>query len=241
MVEKGDLYKREEAQVAKISDGASCTPSFIARDILGLKEVKGLTIVDLASGTSGMVAELIEDGADAYGVDIVYGQPFEEFTQKSRDILTDMSSASPPGYGDKMYHYGDESLNKFTNSFQNDRDRYRAGYLTRLPLPDNFADVTTSLNGISALGDDNELTMERIYEALRITKPGGKVILAPIHTTGNPYFDHFAHEHGEMMDRLEEEGYEIIEESGIQVNSDLLLPDFTRLTIIKPQAQNKES
>jgi len=233
MTERSELYAIEE-ELAIRAEGPSCTPSQMARDILGIKDVKSLVVVDLASGTSPMVAELLDEGVNAHGVDIVYGKSIEDITRSARILLFDQVYNAPYDYREKMQEFGNAAIERFLASMQTHSAHYHEGYLTRLPFPDNFADITTSLNGITALSENVDLTMVRIKEALRITKPGGKLIMAPLHTPYDENFDYFADQHAEVIERLKSEGYQVEIESDIEVPSELLLPEFTRITIIKP-------
>jgi SAM-dependent methyltransferase len=232
MRERSELYKIEEEMALK-AEAPSCTPGNMAKEILGIEAVQGLTVVDLASGTSSLVATLISEGADAHAVDIVYGKSVDELDNEASDLLLRMAQMAPYGYGQKFMEQGLASIQAFTNSYRDNPERYHKAYLTRLPFENDSVDVTTSLNGITALSQDVDMTIERIKEAIRITKPGGKIILAPIHSEDDPDFDYFADQHAEVFIALQEEGYDIRIQQGITVTSDLPFPTFTRAVITK--------
>lgn len=237
MTERTDRIYKIEAQIARETDSPSCTPGLFAREILGIaNEVKGLSVVDLAAGTCSMVADLLDQGADAHAVDLVYDKSTKELDDSSRNVLYSQVEMAPLQYRDQMKTYGLEALEKFLASYQANRQNYHRAYLTRLPFSDNFSDITTSLNGITNLSEDPELILEMLREAIRITKPGGKVIVAPVHSMHNEYHNLYARTHAQVIEELEVEGYTVETQRGESASAQIPLGLFTRLVITKPQS-----
>ncbi|MCL5114076.1 MAG: hypothetical protein M1372_02825 [Patescibacteria group bacterium] len=150
------------------------------------QDVHDLTIVDLAAGTSSFVPYLLEQGANAYAVDRIYDKPESEI-QSMTDSYTAITL-------DKMEpewrkYLGDETrkaVTEFWKAFHLRRDHFVTAWLSEVPLPDDFADITTSLSGITAITLCDFLTWESlISEALRITRPQGRLLLSPLFMVGN--------------------------------------------------------
>jgi hypothetical protein len=235
MPERKEVLYHLEEEMASESAEPSCTPSYMARDILGLKEnVSSLTIVDLAAGTSSLVPDLLEEGANAHAVDAIYHLTPEALLQEATAVCAKQTEIVSYYDRRKMWEHGKNAMQKFIDSYRSSRQNYYQAFLTRLPFQDGFADVAVSLNGITAFAEDVDLTLEMINEALRITKPGGKVILSPLHFENDPDFDYYARQHSDIIQSLERKGLPLNLETGIFVPSDIPLPVFNRLTILKP-------
>lgn len=232
MTERKDrLYILEEEVVAKTAE-PSCTPAQIAREVLGIQGVRGLMVVDLAAGASPLTAKLIAEGADAHAVDAIYNMSAARLSHLAADYLDRQVEDAPFDYREIMRSEGELAIQEFLDSLQSNGENYHQSYLTRLPFRDNFSDLTVSLNGILSVSEEPELTVEMVKEALRITKPGGKLVMTPVHLPNDPYFNYFADEHSAVIEQLEREG-ERFELETVAVSATIPLPEFNRLTIIK--------
>lgn len=214
-----------ERTIAEASDTGS-TIGEIAAQILELTKAEGITIVDLASGASSLVAHLLTRGNNAFGVDRLYydRQELEVSMEKGVNyVARRYQNNGKPDHALAAI----ESARKFKKSLEENPDRYIAGWLTDLPLPDNFSDRTVSIHGISNLGEDAEVMLQAIREAIRITKPGGLVTIAPFHTPESSVFREFIDTHGSILELLREEG--------IRVSVERLeeLKDMFRMNIFK--------
>ena len=201
--------------------GISVGPTMPIWEILGLpEEVAGMTIVDLAAGASPLTHDLLQAGADAYAFDCVYQKSEEELHQLIKvyhqEILKFVNQKEEIS----------EEINRdkevFWRSLRIERDRYICGWMTELPFPSDFSDLTLSFEGATHVGANNfDLMWLITQEALRITKQGGKVIMSPI----------YSETHSQLIKRLNfQEG----------IRSTHELPDrakryseFRRITIIK--------
>lgn len=108
-------------------------------------------ILDVGCGIGQTVNALIDDGYDAYGIDL-------------------------------------PDLSKYWARVENNPERFFGGDATQLPFPENYFDVTYSLGVIEHIGtslghctlDDNYWEARQRYadEILRVTKPGGRILIA---------------------------------------------------------------
>lgn len=210
----------------------SATPSDIAHSFLGLPEnVRGMTIVDLASGASSLTAELLANGADAHAVDVLYGRP--EMQKRIIDYLDRRLLTQPQDYRQQIRESENKALQNFLQSFQAQRNRYHGAYLTKLPFPDGFSDWTVSLLGISDLARYEPVMIAATFEALRVTKSGGKVVIAPLHP-GNRYYYWYSEEHEALIEELRKRNVgDVIVEKGILPSSRIPLEPMNRLTVLK--------
>ena len=160
----------------------SIGPTQETREILGLPEnVVGMTIVDLAAGVSPLTHDLLQAGANAYALDCIYQKSdselhclIEEYHQEILKLVTRKEEVNQQISTDKQ---------AFWRSFRTERDRYKNGWLTQLPFPNNFSDITISIEGITHVGAENiNLLWLMTQEALRITKHSSKVIMSPIYS-----------------------------------------------------------
>ena len=195
------IHRKEESIAAKLR--ISATSASGARLALGIPANASGTIVDLASGASPLVASLATDGADAYGVDRIYSNPIQ--LQKELQILIPRILATfPPGQRAEVESIMQRSLAEFIRSYGAEGHRYLSDWLTKLSLPDSFADMTVSLNGISDLAENSDVFSQAISEALRITKPGGTFTMAPYHTSGGNH-TRYASTHARLTAKLQKD------------------------------------
>lgn len=191
------LYQTEEALAQRFPCGA--TPADTAIQYLGLPQERiGLIIVDVAAGLSSLTPTLLAEGANVYAVDSVYGATREELEGLIDETRTKTLASTPPGYFQEMDRLVREASGQFEVSYVACPDRYIKGYATRLPFPDNFADYAISMNGISGFIREPDVLIEAIKEALRIVKPGGKVVLAPWFS-GDDWMDEVVEIHSRVL------------------------------------------
>lgn len=139
------------------------------------EDVSGMRILDIGAGGSDLTAKLLEDGADAYAVDPLY-KSRSDVKGKARLQLEHIQS-----HGDRNYYRQSlEALERFSESIKGNPDRYKIAFATNLPFPDNYFDLVFSSAAILGYLDiDYELLLKSTQEALRVTKPCGKVQLWP--------------------------------------------------------------
>ncbi len=177
------LREREIALVSGLLTSAN--KAEICKLNLGLtKNPAGLTVVDLASGASSLVAELIEEGADAHGFDQMYADPasMDDYIQRSFIAIEKLAQRKSPEERRRTLTNVRDSIGKFRASFLEYPEHYHSGWLSELPFDDHFADWTVSLCGVSDLAIDFELYEQVMGEAVRITKVGGVVVMVPFHS-----------------------------------------------------------
>lgn len=121
-----------------------------------------------------------------------------------------------------------KTTQQFRKSFDKQRDRYKPGWLTKLPFADEFADWTVSSYGISILIEDFDVLMQSTMEAVRITKPGGTVAMIPFLTSWGSMEveDRLQRTHNALFDKLVHQGIG-------QVIVEKVLFSENRLKIIK--------
>ncbi|MBI4058119.1 class I SAM-dependent methyltransferase [Candidatus Microgenomates bacterium] len=182
-VRLAELHLKEVQVASELETSATTTRA--ARHILEIPEiVKDVTIVDLAAGACPLTADLLDRGANAYAVDHLYGEQgkLAAAAARSLELVIQNARRVQPEYATRMYELTEAAILDFWKSFNTHPDRYKEGWLTQLPFEDNISDMTLSLNGISELWGDQEVMQRALDEALRITKPGGKITIAPFLT-----------------------------------------------------------
>jgi hypothetical protein len=137
------------------------------------------TLVDIASGFSSLVPYLLSKNYDAWAIDPIYGLSDEEVRVELDDYHKRLVEKF--SFGSDHYRTRRTSTQDFSRVFPLRRDRFLKGNFESVPLPDLFADLTVSMQGITHLGYNERLVNKAIKEALRITKIGGSVILAPVY------------------------------------------------------------
>jgi hypothetical protein len=209
----------------------SASPAEIACERLAIPEnVQGLTIVDLASGVSPLVADLLGRGAHAEGVDILYSLPTDSIIKRFNLDIGELVSRAPKGKGELVRAMMTEAMHEWERSFLTDKEKYHAAFLTNLPQASDIADLTVSSHGISNLAMQRDIFWGAITEAVRITKPGGKFVMAPLWQMDGSFL---ASEHRYMLGRLSKANLgKVIVENDLVIGNAYEAP-FDRLTIIK--------
>lgn len=162
--------------------GPSSIRAELVREVFKIPEdIKGLNVVDLAAGTSSFVPWLIDNGANAFAVDCIYNEPIEKILERTRSYTKDALDNMHEKWRELLLQESEKAMAYFVQSFQTQRERYITAWLSDLPISDDFADITTSVAGLSTIVS-GEYLLENplIEEALRITKPGGKLLLSPV-------------------------------------------------------------
>lgn len=171
-----------EQKITERSYVSATTFKAASRDILSLpQDVSGLTILDLAAGASDITAELLARGVNAHALDCSY-YDFQELLASFEVAVPMILRQTPPVHRRHMKKVTVRAFLRFRDSFFTHNSHYHPGWLTNLPFPDNFADRTFSINGISHLAERRELFRKALEEAVRVTRPGGLTIIAPFHT-----------------------------------------------------------
>lgn len=149
------------------------------------EDVRGVKIVDLCAGTSNFTAALIDGGANALAVDILYSDP-DWLLQRRRDsfmvhYVDEDTKADDPDYIRALEDLESSfTYRHFTRSFKEHNKRYIAGSVHNLGLDDNSFDFAVSFNGVLGVTqEDYQLCQRAVEEAIRIVKPGGQVQLGP--------------------------------------------------------------
>lgn len=205
---------REEGYLTQVS----CTPDSIARQSLGLASMKPKEVlIDLASGASSMVARYLHEGVDAYAVDLIYDNDASEIERVAKAGLLYSVSMSTWFLQADMAKMGEQAISEFIASFKEEGNkRYRKGDLKRLPFWRNSAHVTTSLNGLTKVAEGGKQIIQMTKEAMRVTKPGGRIILAPfLDVETEEYWPDESH--AELREWLEKEGHRFsVDENSVQ-------------------------
>lgn len=122
---------------------------------LALDDLRGATILDVASGPGSFVAEALALGYDATGCDPMYDQAADAIAARGRadiDACREQLRRNPEVlvYRDLERFYADKyaALERFAADFRRRRGdgRYVAGALPRLPFPDASFDIVLSAN-----------------------------------------------------------------------------------------------
>lgn len=182
------LRPREEALHSRQDTSASSAR--IAMLALGIPDqVEGQFIADLAAGACSLTAFLLDEKkANAHAVDILYRDDTQLETAISQSLVKVLAMAG--AHRDHMFNVTTTTAEQFRQSRQMYPDHYHAAWLTELPFADNTADLTVSFNGITLLHSEPDLMLKATLEALRITKPGQSVVMAPyltIHGRAGPH------------------------------------------------------
>jgi hypothetical protein len=173
------------------------------------ENVRGLTIVELCSGASNIVKSLSDQGANAYGVDVLYKQPFkrvERTVQESLDSfhrkankarksiqgvdlanVSDFAVAINPDLlnakvNDSSYdRASQQAAEEFLKDFLKNRSRYVGNLASNLSfLEDDSVDFMFSIQGVSKfLASDLDVLNGVVNEALRVLKRNKELHLYP--------------------------------------------------------------
>lgn len=178
-----DKTRRIEENLANKLD-ISATTSNATTKIFRLQHIPdGAIVVDLAAGASSFIPDLIDQETDAYAVDRLYGAP-RLLERKIKILVPRIVQNVPQQHKEHMRRITNEATLKFQRSIAQHPERYKPDWLTHLSFDDQFADIVTSLNGISDLAVNPDLFEQAVQEALRITKIGGRFLMAPFHAEG---------------------------------------------------------
>lgn len=195
-----EIYLREQKIIEQYAF-TSGTPYEHSLEMLGLSDIaKKSVVVDLAAGASPFVANLLNAGVDAYAVDQIYLNNGALIDTAVGAYLKELAWTFK-NYPE-MEKSAMQALDQFRESRATHPGRYIGGWLTRLPIAKNFADTVISLHGLLDLAEDEEVLDLAFRSAIDITKPGGRVILAPLYErSGNP--DYFMNEHEGLISNIE--------------------------------------
>lgn len=201
------ILRATERRIAAVSS-VTATPASYARRILGIKEdVAGLTIVDLASGASSLVAGLRNHGAKAIGIDALYEDTATLKRSAKSEVNKKLMNLAVLGL-EIQYAEIKKSWEMFLDSYRDHLEFYKPGWLTNTGLPENFSDMTLSLDGLSNLGGNLRLMYLAVNEAIRITKPGKEVIIAPF-DFADSYSNHYPLHHFAVAEKLKLDGHTV--------------------------------
>lgn len=192
---------REEKEFATHLDTSATNARHARRALLIPDDVQGITTVDLGSGASNLIADLLRGGADANGVDQMYAMEYLTMEEKIWQSFNKVLRQIPPQYVERMRITTNETIRDFLQSFATSRNHYKAGWFSHLPFTDNFSDFTTSLNAHSDLAGNYPLFRKTLMEAIRITAPGKPVVIAPYHRSDG-FHSQFATEHHRFSEEL---------------------------------------
>lgn len=141
--------------------------------------------MDVGSGLSDVVANLLERGADAYGVDPVY-RNLSGFKDVSEKYLAYIKRSYGGEYEAMRVHVN----NKFWDSFTSNPEHYLAAYATKLPFKDRSFDIVYSNSVILPyLATDWNTLVAAINECIRVIKQGGTISLSPYEGHAQPEND----------------------------------------------------
>lgn len=142
----------------------------------------GLRVLDICAGESDLTASLIAKGADAIAVDYSYKNP--DFLHRRR-IQTYIKNLEREGITDDVLLRVAQldakvSTQRFKQSLAENSERYIQGSALDLPFADNSFDEVFSFWGIVGVFEDHMFSFRRaVNEAIRVTKPGGRIQIGP--------------------------------------------------------------
>lgn len=190
----------------------SSTRGEVAKIGLGLPaDVRGLVVVDVGSGGSGLAAILLKGGAIVRAVDPIYEHPDEidvlidranqkVFQKVSLNVLNTVRAGVLKG------------AQEFRESYKEQPEVYLPGYASNIPLEDGFADYVVSLHAISDLAAVPRVLKAALAESVRVVKSGGIVIISPWHTplsiSGQQAY---IRQHSQMVEKLNRMGLRSVE------------------------------
>lgn len=181
----------------------------IAKDIKFPGNLQGKVILDVGSGGSDTVAELRKHGANAFGVDLQYGnipgltihlaqqladpmawvegRNWPALSKEEADQMLGLDQPPAPRFAQWMInHLGDYRARMalthrhFLNDVSTRNGNYIAATAETLPFPDNSVDFYFSIEAITAFMLGTKRVFKRVMdEAHRVIKPGGEIQLHP--------------------------------------------------------------
>lgn len=148
-----DIYNKESTtdELAELQAGSGAERLDEEYVLPYLKREPSRRVLDVGCGIGRTVNRMLQEGYDAYGVDL-------------------------------------PCLSGFWSRMQNDPGRFFCCDATRLPFPDGYFDTVISLGVIEHIGTvDGDCTLAGDYQAarrlyaeelLRVTRPGGRILIA---------------------------------------------------------------
>ena len=187
-------------------------------------QLRGLSILDVASGPGSFVSESLRAGLDVTGCDPLYGGDPETITAQGQadiDACREQIRRNPGSlvYGDieAFYRAKHAALDRFSADFKERRGegRYVAGALPELPFSDRSFDLVVTANFLmvyaplvdGGMHDGNEFGLsfhlQSVEELARVTR--GELRIPGMHTWTQPPARHPYCQ--PMMDRLASLGF----------------------------------
>jgi ubiquinone/menaquinone biosynthesis C-methylase UbiE len=169
------IYQQREEVVDRMA--VSAFPAELsAGDLFLPNRLEGKKVLDIATGCSDMVVWLSQQGADAYGVDIGFGDMPGLLAQLDR-FNGQMLRADSDFRGMLLFMVESGLARaKFEKDLVNSPGRYIAADAGLLPFTDGVFDLVTGHNFYtSEVCLHRELLTWYLNEALRVLKPGGNL------------------------------------------------------------------
>jgi SAM-dependent methyltransferase len=141
----------------------------------------GRKTLDIGGGGSDVTAMLFARGYDAYALDPRY-KSRSDTKGRARNFLRTYLKQRPQDLNRQQHvRMQEEALERFVESFQENPDRYIAGFATDLSrFPDETFDYIVSVNSITEYLDIYaETLLASVSEAIRVTKPEGIIQIYP--------------------------------------------------------------
>jgi SAM-dependent methyltransferase len=148
-------------------------------------ELAGLRVVDVGAGGSDAVATLLAARADAHAVDPRYGSLAALVRDAHAYFKAQERVGRLPQAGEDSAAAIAEQRRAFARcsaSIQDRRtaSRYHAAVASRLPFEDASQDLVYSVDCVTQYLDRDWATLEAaVREALRVLRPGGRLVLVP--------------------------------------------------------------
>lgn len=155
-----------------------------ALEALGLteEELLGLRVLDIGAGTSTFLKRLLDLQVDAYAIDPAY-KSRSDLKGKVKAYITGHDHFSKPEKQKRL-----TELEEFMESMKDHPERYLRALAGSIPFPDDSFDKVVSLSAISGyLNADMPIYLQAVDECIRVTKPGGQIILSPFSMDTNRF------------------------------------------------------
>lgn len=167
---------------------------FTFAEIPILQQMTEGTVVEVGSGVSNVVDELLSRGVEAYGIDPIYGLSHDEVSARFNEFIGRMYSPI-----EQMMQEGDvdslrnrikvvNTFQQFLRSWEENPECYLPATATEAIVPIEFesADIVFSYFGIlKTLSGHPTLLSAAISRSLSWLKPGGQLILMPFYPKEN--------------------------------------------------------